>query len=124
MVGYVVVEVVNADCALAAQVVERAVTSDPVEPRLHVDLALVGHHCAVGSGETLLRYVFSIFLRGQHVAREAKDPCVVAADESFVGGLVAAARQRDQLLIRLETQKRARGAQTYKVGLCYCRGFH
>ena len=120
LVGDVVVKVVNADCCLPAQVVEGAVTGDAVEPRLDVNRAFVGHHRAVGGGETLLGYVLGIFLRSQHVAREAKDPGVVAADQRLVCGLVAAARQRDQLLVRLETQKGARSAQTYKVGLCDC----
>ena len=120
VVGNVVVEVIDADCSLAAEVVERAVAGNPVEPRLDVDRALIGHHRAVGGGEAFLRYVLSVLLRGQHVAREAEDPCVVAADQRLIGRLVTAARQRDQFLVRLETQKGARGAQSYKVGLCDC----
>ena len=44
----------------AAQVVERAVARDPVQPRAHVDLAVVREHRVEGGREDLLQHVLGV----------------------------------------------------------------
>jgi hypothetical protein len=70
VVGEVDVHRVDADRRRAAQVVERAVTRNPVEPRTDVDLALIGQHGVEGSREDLLQHVLGVLARAEHVAAE------------------------------------------------------
>ena len=97
----------------AAQVVERAVARDPVQPRPHVDLALVGEHRVEGRREDLLQHVLGVLARGQHVPAEGQQPRLVARDERLEGVVVAAPDQRDQALVGLQAQQ---GRATVEAG--------
>ncbi len=70
--GEVDVHRVHADGRGAAQVVERAVARDPVEPRPHIDLALVGEDRVEGGREDLLQHVLGVLLGGEHVPAEGE----------------------------------------------------
>ena len=77
VVPFVVREDVHRVLALGdglAEVVEAAVAGDPVEPRPHVDLALVGEHRRVGVGEDLLEHVLGVLAALQHRLAEAEQP--------------------------------------------------
>ncbi len=111
VLGEVHVHRVHADGGGAAQVVERAVARDPVQPRAHVDLALVGEHGVEGGGEHLLQDVLGVLARGEHVPAEGQQARLVARAERLEGGVLAAAGQRDQALVRLQAQQRRRAAQ-------------
>ncbi len=89
MVGEVDVHRVDADGGGAPQMVERAVARDPVEPRTHVDLALVGEDGVEGRGEDLLENVLGVLARGEHVAAEGEQARLVAAAERLEGGRLA-----------------------------------
>ena len=97
---------VDADRLRAAQVVERAVARDAVEPRPHVDRPLVGEHRVERGGEDLLQHVLGVLLGAEHVAAEREQPRLVAADERLEGAVVAAPDERDEPLVRLETEQR------------------
>ncbi len=111
VLGEVDVHRVHADRGGAAQVVERAVARDPVQPRPHVDRALVGEHRVEGGGEHLLQDVLGVLARAQHVPAEGEQAGVVAREERLEGGVLAAAGQRDQALVRLQAQQRAGPSQ-------------
>ena len=111
MVGEVDVHRVHADRGGAAQVVQRAVARDPVEPRAHVDLALVGEDRVEGGGEDLLQDVLGVLARAQHVPAEGEQARLVARAERLEGGVLAAAGERDQALVGLQAQQRRRAAQ-------------
>ena len=104
--GEVDVHRVDADRGGPAEVVQRAVAGDPVEPRTHVDLALVGPHGVEGGREHLLEHVLGVLLGGQHVPAEGQQARLVARAENLEGGVVAAAGERDQALIGLQAQQR------------------
>ena len=104
--GEVHVHRVHADRGRAAQVVERAVARDPVQPRPHVDLALVREDRVERGREDLLQHVLRVLLGGQHVAAEREQPRLVAAHERLEGVLVAASDERDQALVGLQPQQR------------------
>ena len=111
LLGVVDVHRVDADGGRAAQVVERAVARDAVEPRAHVDLALVGEHGVEGGGEHLLQDVLGVLARGEHVPAEGQQARLVARAEDLEGGVLAAAGERDQALVGLQAQQRRRAAQ-------------
>ena len=54
------------------EVVEAAVARDPVEPRAHVDGALVGDHRGVRLDEHLLEHVLGVLGGAKHVAAESE----------------------------------------------------
>ena len=116
MLGEVDVHRVHADRGGAAQVVERAVARDPVQPRPHVDLALVGEHRVEGGGEDLLQHVLGVLARAEHVAAEGQQARLVARAERLEGGVLAAAGERDQALVGLQAQQR----QTGRAGPACC----
>jgi hypothetical protein len=99
-----------------AQVVEAAIASDPVEPRARVDRAIVRQHRVVGGGECLLQDILGILLRAEHVPAEREQPRVVAGHQRFEGRGVAATDQRDQSLVRLESEQR-RAAKSHPSGV-------
>ena len=72
--GEVDVHRVDADRLLAAQVVQRAVAGDPVEPRPHVDRAVVAEDRVERGGEDLLQDVLRVLARAEHVAAEREQP--------------------------------------------------
>ena len=123
VVGEVHVHRVDADRLLAAQVVQRAVARDPVQPRAHVDRAVVGQQRVERRGEDLLQHVLGVLLGGEHVAAEREQPRLVAGDERLVGGLVALAGQRDQPLVALQAQQWRRTSDP-EVRMFECGGFH
>ena len=106
VLGQVDVHRVDADGLGAAQVVERAVARDPVQPRPHVDRALVGEDRVERGGEDLLQHVLGVLLRGQHVAAEREQARLVARHERLEGMVVAAPDERDQALVGLQPQQR------------------
>ena len=123
--GEVHVHRVHADRGRAAQVVERAVARDPVQPRAHVDLALVGEDRVVGGREDLLQHVLRVLLGGEHVPAERQQARLVAGDERLERVLVAAPDERDQALVGLQPQQRRASMESgYGAGLVYGRGFH
>ena len=119
VVGEVDVHRVDAHRGRAAQVVERAVARDPVQPRARVDLALVGEHRVEGRGEDLLQDVLGVLARAEHVAAEGEQARLVARAERLEGGVLAAPRERDQALVGLQAQQRRRPAQGGRcAGMC------
>ncbi len=111
MLGQVDVHRVDADRLHAAQVVEAAVARDPIEPRAHVDLALVREDRVEGSREDLLQHVLGILARAEHVPAEGVQARLVARDERFERSVVAATHERDQAFVRLETEQRGPAVQ-------------
>ena len=85
VLGEMHVHRVDADRLGLAQVVERAVARDPVQPRAHVDLALVGEDRVEGGGEDLLQHVLGVLAAGEHVAAEGQQPRLVAGDQRLEG---------------------------------------
>ncbi len=113
--GEVHVHRVDADGGVAAQVVERAVARDPVEPGAHVDLALVGEDGVEGGGEDLLEDVLGVLARAEHVPAEGEQARLVARAERLEGGVLAAAGEGDQALVGLQAQQRRRAAQARRA---------
>jgi hypothetical protein len=123
VVGEVHVHRVHADRLLAAQVVQRAVARDPVQPRAHVDRPVVGEQRIERRGEDLLQHVLGVLLGGEHVAAEGKQARLVARDERLVGRLVALPGQSDEPLVALKAQQRRRTSYP-EVWMFECGGFH
>ena len=115
--GQVDVHRVDADRLRAAQVVERAVARDPVQPRPHVDRAVVGQHRVEGGGEDLLQHVLGVLPRGQHVAAERQQARLVAGDQRLEGVMVPAPDQRDEPLVRLQAQQRRTSVEAGGAGV-------
>nr|WP_228430995.1 hypothetical protein [Baekduia soli] len=111
VLGEVDVHGVHADRRLLAQVVQAAVARDAVQPRPHVDRAVVGEHRVEGGGEDLLQHVLGVLAGAEHVPAEREQAGLVAADERLVGRLVAAPGQGDQALVALQAQERRGTAQ-------------
>jgi hypothetical protein len=108
---------VDPDGLRAAQVVERAVARDPVQPRAHVDRPLVGQHRVEGGGEDLLEDVLGVLAGGQHVAAERQQPRLVARDEGLEGSLVPAAHERHEALVRLQAQQGRAAMEAGRAGV-------
>ena len=106
VVGVVDVHRVHADGAGASQVVERAVARDAVQPRAHVDVALVGEDRVEGGREDLLQDVLGVLARAEHVAHEGQQARLVAGAERLEGSMLAASGQRDEPLVRLQAKQR------------------
>jgi hypothetical protein len=105
----------------AAQVVQAAVTCDPVEPGARVDRPVVGADRAEGRGEDLLQHVLGVLLRAEHVAAEGEQPRLVALDERLEGAVVPATNKRHEPLVALEPkQGRAAGKSRQPCGLLKC----
>ena len=111
VLGQVDVHRVHPDGLDAAQVVQRAVARDAVQPRAHVERAFVGDHRVEGRGEDLLQNVLGVLARAQHVPAEGEQPCLVAADQRLVGRLVAAPGQGDETLVGLDPKQGRRAAK-------------
>ncbi len=125
LLGEVDVHRVDADGGCAAQVVERAVAGDAVEPGPHVDLALVGEHGVEGGGEHLLEDVLGVLARAEHVPAEGQQAGLIARAEDLEGGVLAAAGERDQPLVGLQAQQGRRPAQARDAaGVCECGYLH
>jgi hypothetical protein len=122
--GQVHVHRVHPDRGRAAQVVERPVASDPVQPRPHVDLAVVGQDRVERGGEDLLQHVLRVLLGREHVPAERQQPRLVAGDQRLERMLVAAPDERDQALVGLQPQQRRAPMKSGYAGLVYGRGFH
>jgi hypothetical protein len=104
-----------------AQVVERAVAGDPVEPGAQVDLALVAQHRFVGVDEDLLQHVLGVLGRAEHLPAEAEQAALVAVDDRLEGARVAAAHHRDQLGVALELEQGgAAGQESAATGVREC----
>ena len=125
MVGEVHVHRVLSERGGASQVVERAVARDPVQPGTHVDLALVAEHGIEGSGENLLQNVLGVLARAEHVPHKGQQTRLVASAEHLEGGVLAATRERDQSLVRLQAQQRRGPPQVARgAGMCECGDLH
>ena len=103
--GVVDVHRVDPDGLLLAEVVQRAVAGDAVQPRPHVEGALVRVHGVERRREHLLEDVLGVLLGAEHVAAERVKPRLIAAHERLEGALVAASGQRDQTLVGLKPQQ-------------------
>ena len=104
--GEVDVHRVDADRLLAAQMVQRAVARDPVQPRPHVDRPLVAEDRVERGGEDLLQDVLGVLARAEHVPAEREQAGLVARDQRLEGRMVALADERDEALVRLQAQQR------------------
>ena len=125
VLGEVDVHRVDADGLRAAQVVERPVACDPVQPRAHVDRAVVGEDRVEGGGEHLLQHVLRVLLRGQHVAAEGQQPRLIAGDQRLERVVVAAPHERDQAVVRLQAQQRRAPVHAGYAGwVVKCGSFH
>jgi hypothetical protein len=100
--GEVHVHRVDADRLHPAQVVERSVARDPVQPRAHVDRAVVGTDRVERGGEDLLQDVLCVLARAEHVAAEGQQARLVAGDEHLERRVVAAPHERDQAFVGLQ----------------------
>ncbi len=120
VLGEVDVHRVDADGGGAAQVVERAVARDAVEPRPDVDLALVGEHGVEGGGEDLLEDILGVLSGAEHVPAEGEQARLVARAERLEGGVLAAARQGDQALVGLQAQHGLGGPRKARMRLLCC----
>jgi hypothetical protein len=109
---------IDADRRCAAQVVERAVARDPVEPRAHVDLALVGEDRVEGRGEDLLQHILGVLPRAEHVPAKGEQTRLVAREERLEGGVLSAASECNQLLVGLKAQQRRGSVQTRNAAVC------
>jgi hypothetical protein len=105
-------------------VVQAAVARDAIQPRAHVERALVGDHRVERRREELLQHVLGVLARAEHVAAERQQPGLVAGDECLVGGLVAAPRQRDEPLVGLDPEQGRRAAQASGIDVTESGGFH
>ena len=79
--------------------------------------ALVGEHRVEGGGEDLLQHVLGVLARGQHVAAERQQARLVAGDERLEGGLVAAPDERDEPLVRLQSEQRRASVKAGGAGV-------
>jgi len=121
VLGEVDVHRVHADGRRLAQMVQRAVAGDAVQPRPHVDRPLVSEHRVEGGCEDLLQHVLRVLLGGEHVAAERQQPALVARHQRLEGVMIAPAHERDQPLVALQAQQRrlgmgARGAGVFEDG--------
>ena len=107
----------------ATQVVQRAVAGDPVQPRPHVDLALVRQHRVERGGEHLLQHVLGVLARGQHVPAERQQARLVARHQRLERVVVALPRERDQPLVRLQPEQRRTAVEAGGAGVLECGGF-
>jgi hypothetical protein len=107
---------VDAHGLRAAQMVQRTVASDPVQPRPDVDLPLVGEDRVERRREDLLEHVLGVLLRGEHVAAEREQPRLVAGHERLEGVRAPAPHERDQALVGLQAQQRRAPVDPGKAG--------
>jgi hypothetical protein len=125
VLGEVDVHRVHADRLGAAEVVQRAVARDAVQPRPHVQRSFVADHRVERGGEDLLQDVLGVLARAQHVAAEREQARLVARHEGLVGRLVPASRQRDETLVGLDPQERRRATDVaVDAGVGEGRRFH
>ena len=82
VLGVVDVHRIHADGGGLAQVVERAVARDPIQPGTNVDLALVGQDRVEGGGEHLLEDVFGVLPGAEHVPAEGEQARLVARERA------------------------------------------
>jgi hypothetical protein len=122
--GHVDVHRVHADRLDAAQVVQRAVARDAVQPRAHVDRPVVGDDRVEGGREDLLQDVLGVLARAEHVPTEGQQARLVARDEGLERGVVAAAHEHDETLVGLQAQQRAGAAHADRDGVLEGCGFH
>ena len=115
--GQVDVHRVDPDGLGAAQVVQRAVARDPVQPRPHVDRPVVGEHRVERGGEDLLQHVLGVLARGQHVAAERQQPRLVAGDQRLEGRLIPAPNERDEPLVRLQSEQWRASVKAGRAGV-------
>ena len=106
VLGQVDVHRVDADGLDPAEVVEAAVAGDPVQPRPHVDRALVVEDRVERGGEDLLEHVLGVLARAEQVPAERQQARVVARDEDLKGGRAAPPDQRHQTFVGLQPQQR------------------
>jgi hypothetical protein len=114
---------VDPDGLRLAQVVERPVAGDPVEPRAYVDRPVVGLDCVEGGREDLLQHVFRVLPAVEHVPAEGEQARLVAAHEGLKGVVVAAADQRDEALVALEAHQRGAAMEAGDPGVLECGDF-
>ncbi len=111
VLGEVHVHRIHADGRGTAQVVERAVARDAVEPGPDVDLALVGENGIEGGRKDLLKDVLGILARAEHVPAEGEQARLVACAQRLERGWLAAPGERDQPLVGLQAQQSRRASQ-------------
>ena len=124
VVGQMDVHRVDADRLRPAQVVEAAVAGDPIQPRPHVDRAVIGSNRVEGGGEHLLKDVLGVLAGAQQVAAERQQARVVARYEDLECVAVTPAYVGDQALVRLQPEQRAAPVQPNRAGVSECRDFH
>jgi hypothetical protein len=92
----------------AAQLIDAAVVSDPIEPCAQRQLTRIGAQTGVGADEDFLNGVLSILGRAcQHLARVRKQPLPVAIVDDPERVLVAGSEQRHELLVGPDAQERS-----------------
>ncbi len=124
VIGEVDVHRVDADRLDPSQVVEAAVARDPIQPRPDVDRSLVGEDRVERGGENLLEHVLGVLARAEQMPAEGEQPRLVAIHEQLERVLVAAADQRDEPLIGLQTEQRRAAVQPNPTGIFERRDFH
>ena len=111
----------------AAQVVDAAVVGDAVEPRAHVDGALVGAQGAERADEDVLQHVLGVLarLRREHLPDVGEQPLAVAVVERVEGLVRPGAEEREQLIIGPQAQQRRRDREARQARRgAKGRGFH
>ena len=125
VIGEVDVHRVDAHGTGAAQVVQRAVARNSIQPRAHVDRPLIGQDRVERGREHLLQDILGILTRAEHVAAERQQARLVARAQNLERGVLSAPGERDQTLVRLQAQQRRRAAQAReRAGMCECRDLH
>ncbi len=124
VLGQVDVHRVDADRLDLPQVVEAAVARDPVQPRPHVDRAVIVEDRVERGREHLLEHVLGVLAGPEQVPAEGQQTGVVARDEHLERGAAPAPDQRHQALVGLQTEKRRAGMQADSSRVSKRRDFH
>ena len=75
---------------------------------------VVGEDRVERGGHHLLQDVLGVLLGAEQVAAEREQPRLVAAEQHFERGVVAAADERDQPVVRLEPEQRRLAVQAQR----------
>ena len=89
--------------------VDAPVVRDAVEPRAHVDLALVVAQRAEGADEDVLQHVLRVLARvaGEHLAHVGEQALAIAVVQDTEGVVRAGAEERDELIVGPQAQERS-----------------
>jgi hypothetical protein len=101
-------------------VVDATVVGDAVQPRPHVHVAPVGAQRSVGADEDVLQHVLGVLARSraQHLTHIGEQPLAVAVVDHPERLVAAGPEQREQLLVRTQTEQRRAEGQPCQSHRC------